>query len=338
VSEGGGASGLWGLITVSGPEQSLTKGIEAIFKSKKKQPPYVELALAGSGALGVSTLASKTYSREQQRAQRAQLNVERKALKLGLPFPEKLPILTSGIDPFSIARAVIASGQQLYTQPLPAIPKGASVVYQQQPQQQPYPQPAPQAPGFWASVIPPALELGSNIAKIFQKQPSFPRSSITYTPGGQAMPIGSMIPLMFPTQQQSGGGGYMASGGGGWADVVGTALGAVPSVLSALGLGQAERVPQIPIPGPLGGISLPGYVPEGSFQVPGLFRTRERAVATPFMVMNPITGQPVYYAPRGRPILWSGDLAACRRVNKVAGMARRRGATRRRVGVARRCK
>lgn len=43
-----------------------------------------------------------------------------------------------------------------------------------------------------------------------------------------------------------------------------------------------------------------------------------------FVAANPVTGKPTWFRPAGRPILWSSDLSACRRVRKVAGRARRR--------------
>jgi len=43
-----------------------------------------------------------------------------------------------------------------------------------------------------------------------------------------------------------------------------------------------------------------------------------------FVVAHPVTGRAVWFKPAGRPILWSGDLSACRRVRKIAGRARRR--------------
>lgn len=38
---------------------------------------------------------------------------------------------------------------------------------------------------------------------------------------------------------------------------------------------------------------------------------------------DPITGRAVWFRPAGRPILWSSDLSACKRVRKVASRARR---------------
>lgn len=45
---------------------------------------------------------------------------------------------------------------------------------------------------------------------------------------------------------------------------------------------------------------------------------------TIFVTANPVTGKATWFRPAGRPILWSSDLSACRRVRKVAGRARRR--------------
>lgn len=43
-----------------------------------------------------------------------------------------------------------------------------------------------------------------------------------------------------------------------------------------------------------------------------------------FVVPNPTTGAPVWFRPAGRPVLFSGDFAAARRLRKIAGRARRR--------------
>jgi hypothetical protein len=141
------------------------------------------------------------------------------------------------------------------------------------------------------------------------------------TPGGYTM-ASSMIPGFGFTLNQG------VSGAG-----LGGILDAIPGLLTG-GLQLAnqlvgQRPSQIPIPGPLGGITLPSYTPEGSVCVPGLFAARERATAQPFEVPNPITGRTVYYAPRGRPLLFSGDFAACKRVARVAAHARRAGGRRR---------
>lgn len=51
--------------------------------------------------------------------------------------------------------------------------------------------------------------------------------------------------------------------------------------------------------------------------------TMAGARASTFVVPNPVTGAPTWFKPAGRPILWSGDLSACKRVTKVARRARR---------------
>lgn len=42
------------------------------------------------------------------------------------------------------------------------------------------------------------------------------------------------------------------------------------------------------------------------------------------MFQNPMTGSPVWFKNVGRPILWSGDLATCKRVNRIARRVARR--------------
>ena len=46
--------------------------------------------------------------------------------------------------------------------------------------------------------------------------------------------------------------------------------------------------------------------------------------AQTFFAAHPETGRLVWFRPAGRPLLWSGDLSAARRVRKIAGRARRR--------------
>jgi hypothetical protein len=41
------------------------------------------------------------------------------------------------------------------------------------------------------------------------------------------------------------------------------------------------------------------------------------------LFLNPMTGNPVWYRNMGRPVLWTGDLAASKRVRKAASRARR---------------
>lgn len=43
-----------------------------------------------------------------------------------------------------------------------------------------------------------------------------------------------------------------------------------------------------------------------------------------FSMTNPASGKLTWFRPAGRPILWSSDLGACRRVNRIARKAKRR--------------
>lgn len=64
---------------------------------------------------------------------------------------------------------------------------------------------------------------------------------------------------------------------------------------------------------------LPGVPPGGIFRVVGpTIRARHLVRVT-----NPMTGRDVWYRNVGRPILFAGDLRTCKRVEKVARLARR---------------
>ena len=53
------------------------------------------------------------------------------------------------------------------------------------------------------------------------------------------------------------------------------------------------------------------------------FGAGRRLRAKPFRISHPETGDDVWFRPAGRPILFSGDLSACKRVSRVARRARR---------------
>lgn len=110
------------------------------------------------------------------------------------------------------------------------------------------------------------------------------------------------------------------------ATALGSGLGG-GSVVPAIG---GALVPQIlrQLPGIAGGLGL-GEVLEsfgggGGGGTPMFRRGMAGARAQFFRTQNPVTGQDTWFRPAGRPILWSGDLTACRRVNKVARRARRK--------------
>lgn len=84
-----------------------------------------------------------------------------------------------------------------------------------------------------------------------------------------------------------------------------------------------------------GGTSTAGYPSTIFQQVPTVTRTVARAPRQ-IILQNPVSGGLHYFVNRGRPILFSGDLAACKRVNKVAARARRGMGSRRRAAVRRR--
>ena len=71
-----------------------------------------------------------------------------------------------------------------------------------------------------------------------------------------------------------------------------------------------------------GGSSMPtagGGCPTSPFRAGGTASAR----AVPFVLINPLSGKPVWFGPLGRPLLWSGDMSAMRRVRRVAGRAAR---------------
>lgn len=53
--------------------------------------------------------------------------------------------------------------------------------------------------------------------------------------------------------------------------------------------------------------------------VPTMAGARAQAFVSP----NPMTGKLTWFKPAGKPILWSGDLTACRRVSRIARRAKR---------------
>lgn len=50
--------------------------------------------------------------------------------------------------------------------------------------------------------------------------------------------------------------------------------------------------------------------------------TMAGARAQAFIASNPMTGALTWFKPAGKPILWSGDLTACKRVSRIARRAR----------------
>ncbi len=93
----------------------------------------------------------------------------------------------------------------------------------------------------------------------------------------------------------------------GLAGLAGLAAGFLPEIAGFFGRGEVA-LPEAP-----------GLAPGGIFRVVGP-RLRARSM---FRITNPSTGSDVWYRNVGQPILFSGDLRVCKRVEKVARLARR---------------
>lgn len=53
-------------------------------------------------------------------------------------------------------------------------------------------------------------------------------------------------------------------------------------------------------------------------------QTAGGASAQPHIAVNPVSGRLAWFGPLGRPMLWSGDMRACKRVNRIARKAKGR--------------
>lgn len=109
-----------------------------------------------------------------------------------------------------------------------------------------------------------------------------------------------------------------------------TQAGLVQSLGGLGAIGQVVRGVGRQLPGIVGGVAVSEALQGGS-QVNGdatrlmvPFRpTMAGARAQPFVAQNPVTGSLTWFKPAGRPILWSGDLTAAKRVKRIAARARR---------------
>lgn len=133
------------------------------------------------------------------------------------------------------------------------------------------------------------------------------------TLGGPPLPIGPLptTPVIFPP--------IIAAGAGALAGGLAAGLG--------FGLGE----------GAVGGLVSGGG--DGGL-CPTLFRQPQAAArpraASVVIVPNPATGAPTFFGHLGKPVLFSGDLSACKRVERAAVRASRAvGRTSRRSGGAR---
>jgi len=82
------------------------------------------------------------------------------------------------------------------------------------------------------------------------------------------------------------------------------------------------------LPGALGGLAvgagIDAALSSGGAMTPMFRQGMAGARAQFFRTTNPISGQDTWFRPAGRPLLWSGDLTACKRVNKIARRAKRK--------------
>ncbi len=152
----------------------------------------------------------------------------------------------------------------------------------------------------------PSLQAQAELARLFGLRSAVPSVPTTFVPG---QPLGGALTL-------PGRGDPMAILGN-------TALPGGAPVIQA-GLGEVFGG----IAGGLLGSGLFGggqaMTPQGAV-CPTLFRPGMAALVPvrSFHITNPSTGKEVWYRNVGQPILFSGDLTVCKRVEKVARRARR---------------
>lgn len=132
---------------------------------------------------------------------------------------------------------------------------------------------------------------------------------------------GSIVPARaFPTVGDF---AFPAVAGGGQ-----MAIGGLLPALGRIGGSLVRAAPAIGGGALLGEVIERSLTPGGGGAMPANigapFRpTMAGARAQLFVVANPVTGTPTWFKPAGRPILFSGDLTACKRVQKIARRARR---------------
>lgn len=113
-------------------------------------------------------------------------------------------------------------------------------------------------------------------------------------------------------------------------DVFSGILGGVNSALGNVLPGGAYSLGNYQI-GPIGGgTAVQGYAGgamAGGAASGSLFEpyrsTLNGAAAQKFIGINPVSGRATWFGPLGKPVLWTGDLRAVRRVRRIAGRARR---------------
>lgn len=121
--------------------------------------------------------------------------------------------------------------------------------------------------------------------------------------------------------------GQWASGGGSsWLRDLGVLAGGVGSVIRGIRGGSLEEsynvpyVPDILVPDVLER----GMATAGMCGSPFVSAASAAARPSTFAMANPANGRMTWFRPAGKPVLWSSDLGACRRVARIARKAKRR--------------
>jgi hypothetical protein len=96
-----------------------------------------------------------------------------------------------------------------------------------------------------------------------------------------------------------------------------------PASLAGLGGAVIRQLPGV-VGGFLGGAAIDAALTGPGGGTPMFKQTMSGARSMFFRTQNPVTGQDVWFRPAGRPVLWSGDFSACKRVKKVARKASRK--------------
>ena len=130
----------------------------------------------------------------------------------------------------------------------------------------------------------------------------------------------------------SGGGGFGDLFGGGGGDLFSQVLGAAPGIINAFRGGgrNGGSVPNIPssfLPGIPFMDAVPTGTPGASMGAVACITPRAGGglrLPSRVDVPSPSGNGFVTFKNMGRPVLWTGDFAAAKRVRKIAGKARRR--------------
>jgi hypothetical protein len=96
-----------------------------------------------------------------------------------------------------------------------------------------------------------------------------------------------------------------------------------PASLAGAGSALLRQLPGV-VGGFLGGAAIDAAISGPGGGTPMFRQTMSGARSMFFRTQNPVTGQDVWFRPAGRPVLWSGDFSACKRVKKVARKASRK--------------